>query len=116
MHKDKQESNILDKNIKKYKDIWDKINELAFVMEADEVFVPKCFIDANSKVYSHLGYSKKNFINEMATVTENNSANSENVSLAAEEQAKAIEGLTATAEESSAMSEELTQLVERFKI
>jgi len=66
MHKDKQESNILDKNINinKYKDIWDKINELAFVMEADEVFVPKCFIDANSKVYSHLGYSKKNFIKE----------------------------------------------------
>ena len=52
----------------------------------------------------------------MATVTENNSANSENVALAADEQAKAIEGLTATAEETSAMSEELTRLVEKFKI
>ena len=64
MYKDKQKSNILDENINKYKDIWDKINELAFVMEANEVFVPKCFIDANNKFYSHLGYSKKNFIKE----------------------------------------------------
>jgi len=64
MYKDKQKLNILDENINKYKDIWDKINELAFVMEANEVFVPKCFIDANNKFYSHLGYSKKNFIKE----------------------------------------------------
>lgn len=55
-------------------------------------------------------------INEIATITEFNSANSENVSLAIEEQATSINNLTATAEETSAMAEELTKLVEIFKI
>jgi len=55
-------------------------------------------------------------INDIATITESNSDNSENVSLATEEQANAINNLTATAEETSAMAEELTKLVERFKI
>ncbi|EKQ55416.1 MULTISPECIES: methyl-accepting chemotaxis protein [unclassified Clostridium] len=55
-------------------------------------------------------------INNIATVTESNSSNCENVSVAAEEQANAINNLTATAEETSAMAEELTKLVERFKI
>jgi methyl-accepting chemotaxis protein len=55
-------------------------------------------------------------INEIATITENNTASSENVSLAAADQANAINNLTATAEETSAMAEELTKLVERFKV
>jgi methyl-accepting chemotaxis protein len=55
-------------------------------------------------------------INNIATVTESNSSNCENVSVATEEQANAINNLTATAEETSAMAEELTKLVERFKI
>ncbi|BCZ44889.1 hypothetical protein psyc5s11_09560 [Clostridium gelidum] len=66
MYKDKQESEMLDKSIKfdinNYKDIWDKINELSFLIEVDELFVPKCFIDVNSKVCSCLEYSKENFI------------------------------------------------------
>ena len=34
-------------------------------MEVDELFVPKCFIDVNSKICSRLGYSKENFIKEV---------------------------------------------------
>jgi len=49
-------------NMNNYKDIWDRINELAFVIEVDGLFVPKCFIDANNKVCNRLGYSKENFI------------------------------------------------------
>jgi methyl-accepting chemotaxis protein len=55
-------------------------------------------------------------INDIATITESNAANSENVSSAAEEQASAVNNLTSTAEETSAMAEELTRLVERFQI
>jgi len=55
-------------------------------------------------------------IDGMATITENNFENSGHVSVAVGEQAKAMEGLTATAEETSAMSEELTTLVEKFKM
>src|SRR5471030_3275983 len=61
-----KEALIVDENIalnqKNYKEIWHKINEITFVMEIDEEFVPKCFVDCNSKVFSHLGYSKEEFI------------------------------------------------------
>lgn len=57
---------ILDEDIElnqsNYKEIWDKISDLIFVMEIDESFVPKCFVDCNSKVFNHLGYNKKEFI------------------------------------------------------
>ena len=66
MYKSKDDVAMLDKsielNMNNYKDVWDKINELAFVLEVDELFVPKCFIDVNSKVCSCLEYSKENFI------------------------------------------------------
>lgn len=55
-------------------------------------------------------------INEVATVTESNTANCENVAAASEEQAGSVNNLSATAQESSAMAEELTKLVERFKL
>ena len=66
MYENEQRLEILDKNIEvnidNYKNIWDRINELAFVIEVDGLFVPKCFIDANNKVCNRLGYSKENFI------------------------------------------------------
>jgi len=62
MYENEQRLEILDKNIDNYKNIWDKINELAFVIEVDGLFEPKCFIDANNKVCSRLGYSKESFI------------------------------------------------------
>ena len=55
-------------------------------------------------------------INEVATITENNSTNCENVSQAAQEEANAINNLTATAEETNAMSEQLIKLVEKFTV
>ncbi|AWK49804.1 histidine kinase [Clostridium beijerinckii] len=65
MYRSKDDVAMLDKNIElninNYKELWDKINELAFVLEVDELFAPKCFIDVNSKACSSLGYSKENF-------------------------------------------------------
>lgn len=49
-------------NRSNYKEIWDKINDLIFVMEIDDKFVPKFFIDCNSKVFRYLGYTKEEFI------------------------------------------------------
>ena len=49
-------------NRSNYKEIWDKINDLIFVMEIDNKFVPKFFIDCNSKVFRYLGYTKEEFI------------------------------------------------------
>ena len=53
-------------------------------------------------------------INNIATITENNSKNCENVSLAIHEEAEVMNNLTATAEETSAMSDQLIKLVEKF--
>ena len=55
-------------------------------------------------------------INDVATITENNSENCKNVAQATEEEVNAINNLTATAEETSAMAEELLKLVERFTV
>ena len=55
-------------------------------------------------------------INEVATITENNSINCENVSEAVQEEANAVNNLTATAEETNAMSEQLIKLVEKFTV
>ncbi|MGE5627236.1 MAG: methyl-accepting chemotaxis protein [Solirubrobacterales bacterium] len=55
-------------------------------------------------------------INELATLTENTTAQSKSVSVAANDQVSAMENITATAEETSSMSEELSRLVEKFKI
>lgn len=49
-------------NQSNYKEIWDKINDLIFVMEIDEKIFPKCFIDSNKNVFTKLGYSKEEFI------------------------------------------------------
>jgi len=66
MYKNKQELVISNKNMElsqnNYKEIWNKVDELIFVIEVDEEFVPKCFIDSNSKMRSVLGYSKGEFI------------------------------------------------------
>lgn len=53
-------------------------------------------------------------INNIATITENNSKNCESVSLAIQEDAEVMNNLTATAEETSAMSDQLIKLVEKF--
>lgn len=54
-------------------------------------------------------------INDVATITENNSTNCENVASGINDEVQAIESLTSTAEETSAMSDELLKLVEQFK-
>lgn len=102
-------------------------NGVAIVSETDKAFIN--IINAIENIAEHVNEilditgdevasSDKviKLINEIATITEFNSANSENVSLAIEEQATSINNLTATAEETSAMAEELTKLVEIFKI
>ena len=53
-------------------------------------------------------------INEVATITENNNNNCQEVSLAAQDEAESINNLTAVAEETTIMSEELVKLVEKF--
>jgi sigma-B regulation protein RsbU (phosphoserine phosphatase) len=62
MYKNKNEIVALHKNMKlsrsNYKEIWNKVNELIFVIEIDENFIPKRFIDSNNKMRSALGYSK----------------------------------------------------------
>lgn len=55
-------------------------------------------------------------INEVATVTENNANSCNNVSQAIQDATSTINNLTATAEETSAMSEQLLKEVEKFKI
>ena len=55
-------------------------------------------------------------INDVATITENNSNNCKSVSLAVQDEAETINNLTATAEETSAMSEQLIKLVEKFTV
>ena len=55
-------------------------------------------------------------INSVATITESNSDSCKNVSEATQEEVNAINSLTATAEETSAMAEELLKLVERFTV
>lgn len=55
-------------------------------------------------------------INDVATITENNSNNCKNVSLAVQDEAETINNLTATAEETSVMSEQLIKLVEKFTV
>jgi len=100
-------------------------NGVSIVSETDKAFVN--IINAIDSITGHVNEilditgdevasSDKvvKVINEIATITESNSSNCENVSLAAEEQSSAINNLTATAEETSAMAEELTKLVERF--
>ncbi|MGN0143339.1 MAG: methyl-accepting chemotaxis protein, partial [Clostridium sp.] len=55
-------------------------------------------------------------INEIVATSESNSINCENVSKAVQEESNAINNLSATAEETNAMSQELINLVEKFKI
>lgn len=55
-------------------------------------------------------------INDVATIIETNSANCNNVSEATQEEVNAINNLTATAEETNAMAEQLLKLVERFRV
>ena len=55
-------------------------------------------------------------INDVATIVETNSVNCNSVSEATQEEVNAINNLTATAEETSAMAEQLTKLVEKFKV
>ncbi|MBE6070564.1 MAG: methyl-accepting chemotaxis protein [Clostridium butyricum] len=55
-------------------------------------------------------------INEVATVTENNANSCKNVSEAIQDSTTTINNLTATAEETSAMSEQLLKEVEKFEI
>lgn len=55
-------------------------------------------------------------IDDVATIAENNNENCKNVSLAIQDEANVINNLTATAEETSAMSDELIKIVEEFKI
>lgn len=67
MYKNKQVARkTLDEEVElnqsNYKEVWDKINDLIFVMEIDESFIPKCFVDCNSKIFTHLGYYKEEFI------------------------------------------------------
>lgn len=66
MKRKENEVVILDNNINldknNYKEIWDEINELIFVIEIDEKFIPKHFVDANKKFCEYLGYSKDQFI------------------------------------------------------
>ncbi|MFW2491219.1 PAS domain S-box protein [Clostridium chromiireducens] len=62
MYEGKEKALILDEDVKlnetSYKEIWDKINELAFVIELDKEFTPVYFVDFNNKFCSDLGYSK----------------------------------------------------------
>ncbi|WP_297428246.1 PAS domain S-box protein [Clostridium sp.] len=57
---------VLDKNAEiieaSYKEIWDKIEELIFVIELDENFAPKYFVDFNNKLCSNLGYTKEELV------------------------------------------------------
>ncbi len=55
-------------------------------------------------------------INDVATVTENNASSCKNVSGAIQDETSTVNNLTATAEETSAMSEQLLKEVEKFKI
>lgn len=67
MYENKQVAAIIvDKDVElnqnNYKEIWDKINDLIFVIDIDEKFVPKFFVDCNIKVFNCLGYTKEEFI------------------------------------------------------
>lgn len=55
-------------------------------------------------------------INEIVETSESNSINCENVSKAVHEESKAINNLSVTAEETNAMSQELINIVKKFKI
>lgn len=55
-------------------------------------------------------------IDNVATITENNHLNCQNMAQATEEEANSINNLTATSEETSAMSEQLLKLVEQFNV
>ncbi|MBE6062949.1 MAG: methyl-accepting chemotaxis protein [Clostridium butyricum] len=57
-----------------------------------------------------------NLINDVATIADNNSMNCQNVAEASEQEAEAINNLTATAEETNAMADQLNKLVEKFKV
>jgi|GEM_PF-1314838 len=65
MYEGKGSALVLNKNVElnqsSYKEIWDKINELAFVIELDKEFTPVYFVDFNNKFCSDLGYSKDEF-------------------------------------------------------
>ncbi len=102
-------------------------NGVIIVSETDEAFIN--IIKAIETIVEHVNEilditgdevassdAVVKLINEIATITESNTSNSENVSLATVEQASAINNLTATAQETSAMAEELTKLVEKFKV
>ena len=57
-----------------------------------------------------------NLINNVATIADNNSMNCQSVAEASEQEAEAINNLTATAEETNAMADQLNKLVEKFKV
>lgn len=100
-------------------------NGVEVVSETDKAFLD--IIDSIEDIAKHVGEilditsdevasSDKviSLINDIATITENNSKNCEGVSLAIQEEANVTNNLTATAEETSAMSEQLMGLVEKF--
>lgn len=66
MREGKESIKTLDESVEisqsNYKEIWDKVNELVFVIEISKGFVPKNFIDCNNKVCSKLGYSREELI------------------------------------------------------
>lgn len=66
MREGKESIKTLDESVEisqsNYKEIWDKVNELVFVIEISKGFVPKNFIDFNNKVCSKLGYSREELI------------------------------------------------------
>lgn len=100
-------------------------NGVKIVSETDEAFIN--IIKAIENIVKHVeeilditsdevASSDKviSLINNIATITENNSKNCESVSLAIQEDAEVMNNLTATAEETSAMSDQLIKLVEKF--
>lgn len=54
MREGKESIKTLDESVEisqsNYKEIWDKVNELVFVIEISKGFVPKNFMDFNNKV------------------------------------------------------------------
>lgn len=66
MHENKQialvavEENIA-LNMETCKDILEMLDEITFVIELDEEYVPKCFVEYNNKIFNNLGYSKREF-------------------------------------------------------
>lgn len=96
---------VVSETDKAFLNIIDSIDDI--VKNVREIFD----ITSNEASYSDKVIS---LINDIATITENNSKNCEGVSLAIQEEANVMNNLTANAEETSAMSEQLMESVEKF--